>query len=96
MSRLGDTVTITLQVKTALGVLTDPTTLTAQIRDPLDTITSYVYPTTITRIGTGLYTITLVLAESDTVGTWEVRSRSVGVVNGTGAFGFEVKGIWDA
>lgn len=95
--RVGDTVTITVTIRTSAGTLVDPTALTIVVRDVDDVDTTYSYPAgDIVRSSTGIYAVTFTIPTTAAPGTYQVRTRATGDASGTGAFGFEVKGIWDA
>jgi uncharacterized protein YfaS (alpha-2-macroglobulin family) len=95
--RVGDTVTITVTVRTNAGTLIDATALSIVVRDADDVDSTYSYPDgDIVRSSIGVYTLAFTIPTTANPGTYQVRTRATGDASGTGAFGFEVKGIWDA
>lgn len=54
----------------AAGVATDPTTIVALAKPRFGTSTSYAFPATITKTGTGVYYFERVL---DAEGIWDIR-----------------------
>src|SRR4051794_15649354 len=78
---IGEVVRLGLTVKVA-GVLTDPTTLTATVKDPSGTVTTYIYGTdsALVKISTGTFHLDV---DATAAGTWNVRLASTG--NGKGA-----------
>lgn len=73
--QVGETAHVAATCKVS-GVLTDPTTVTLQIIDPLGAQTSYTYAATeVTKDGTGLYSYDLALPIE---GTWRWRWVTTG------------------
>jgi hypothetical protein len=80
---IGDGLVATVTFDVA-GVATDPTTVTAKVRNPAGTVTTYTYSAApgqpdphIVRSSAGVYTLTLV---PDAAGTWLVQWTGTGAV----------------
>jgi len=63
------------------GTATDPTTITARVKDPTGTITVYTFAlATVTKTATGIYNVSVTM---NLAGSWWVRWEGTGTVVAT-------------
>lgn len=74
---VGSMIRTTCTFTTIDGVIGDPGSVTVMITKPDGTVDSYVYPTDITQVSTGVYSLEFMV---DQAGVWEVEW--IGAVSG--------------
>lgn len=70
------------------GSLVDPTTVTFDVKKPNNSIVTYLYPTTVSRVSLGLYRVEVSIDRS---GTWHWDAYGTGVCETGGAADFGVR-----
>jgi len=81
----GTTVEIILRFTDADGAAVDPATVTAYIKTPAGTVTTYTYgvDSALTKVTTGVYKLAYTLATTAAAGTYWYGARGAGTYNAT-------------
>lgn len=84
---IGDDAKLTATFLDSTGANIDPATVSLKVKDPTGTTTTFVYPTNISKVTTGVYTYT---QDCTLAGLWKYRWYSTGTGKAAAEASFNV------